>query len=310
MVSPQIKTWNHTAPSRLEVCIPFYKDDPSVLIRQLGTQSAASQIALLVCDDGSQSAQLTQTVIRALDTFPGAATLLTLPQNMGRGQARNTLISHAKADWLLMLDADMDLPDDGFIATYLAQIDDMGTPACIVGGFSVNMTNVLPKYRLHAHQARISECVSAQIRSQDQGRFVFTSNIVVHRDIARTIGFHPDFKGWGWEDVEWGLRVVQLHPVRHIDNPAVHVGLDDDATLIGKYGQSADNFKHVKRLHPKAINRSPLARAARLAALVPGSDRIAPLFAQLAKQRHLPMKLRILSLKLFRAALYSNAYRG
>lgn len=310
MVLPHIQVWNDQAPRRLEVCIPFYKDDPSLLIRQLAAQSHAPDIALTLCDDGSKSATVTQAVARALGNFPGAATLLTLPRNMGRGQARNTLIAHAKSDWLLMLDADMELPAPDFIARYLAQVATLQTPACIVGGFSVDVVHVAPKYLLHAHHAKMSECVPASIRGQDPGRFVFTSNIVVHCNIAQTIGFHPDFHGWGWEDVEWGLRVVQDYPVHHIDNPAIHLGLDSAEGLIAKYRQSVENFRKVRQLHPDAIGRSPLARAARLAAHVPGAEHLAPGFAWIALQDNLPLNLRILGLKLFRAALYSRAYRG
>lgn len=309
MVPPTFQVWNDQAPRRLDVCIPFYKDDPSPLVRQLSAQTDASDIALTLCDDGSQSATLTEAVKRALGNFPGAATLMTLPRNMGRGQARNALIAHAKSDWLLMLDADMELPARDFISRYLAQIAALQVPGCIVGGFGVDMEHVAPKYRLHAHHAKLSECVTADIRAKDPGRFVFTSNIVVHRQIAQTICFHPDFQGWGWEDVEWGLRVVRDYPVLHIDNPALHLGLDTDAGLLTKYRQSVENFIKVKALHPEAIGRSPLARAARIAALLPGAERLAPAFAWVARQGHLPLHARILGLKLFRAALYSRAYR-
>ena len=57
-------------------------------------------------------------------------------------------------------------------------------------------------------------------------KYVFTSNLLIRRDVFDAEPFDAGFVGWGWEDVEWGMRVSRRHPIAHIDNPATHLGLD------------------------------------------------------------------------------------
>ncbi|MBA3070096.1 MAG: glycosyltransferase family 2 protein [Hyphomonas sp.] len=292
-----------TSPApRLAICIPAYRDDASALIRALSVLPEAAECALLLYDDGSGDAELVRKHEAALADYPGRKILQVAPENLGRSFARNWLVAHAPTSWILFIDADM-LPDHpDFLARYLRAAEDAPGPALIAGGFSLDQVMPGPHNRLHHAQAQASDCVDAQTRRSDPGRFVFSSNILVHRDVLKQVGFDEEFSGWGWEDVDWGLRVVAAFPVVHIDNTATHFGLEPDDRLLDKFGASGPNFARLVSRHPEAAERMPLLAASRR---VKGIPLLVPVARAIAAARFLPVRLRVAALKVYRAAAYA-----
>ncbi|MEL7032748.1 MAG: glycosyltransferase [Pseudomonadota bacterium] len=293
-----------TGDALISICVPTWRDSADALLSSLLRQPGAEQCTLLIFDDGSHDPSLLRQLTRQILRFPGPARLVSAPKNCGRSHARNRLFDLAETDWVLFLDADMQPDDEAFLERYLDAVDAQDEPALIPGGFSLKHARPTRETRLHAMQSRASECVPATIRAQAPGRFVFTSNVLVHRSVLQNVSFDPGFQGWGWEDVDWGLRVAAQFPVLHIDNPATHLGLDSDAKLIKKYDDSADNFLRLIERHPHDMAATPLYRAAKTLSHTPGLNVMKGLFRGLAQSRWLPMRLRLMSLKLFRAAVY------
>lgn len=296
-----------SGPAAITVLVPCYKDDPRPLLRALGGCADAVHAHVIVFDDGSGDCVLSSDTKRTLEAYPGPATLVTSFENVGRAQARNRLLSYAQTSWVLLLDADM-LPDDHlFIARYLDALAHMRTPSLVAGGFSLKRVKALPRQTLHALQSAASECLPAETRAAEPGRYVFTSNILVHRDILDQVPFDPGFTGWGWEDVDWGLRVAESFNVQHIENTATHLGLDTDRDLIRKYETSGANFARMAASHPEAASTMPLFKAARmLAKLGPLNLPLRLVCRQVARTPVLPGRLRLKALKTLRASAYAK----
>lgn len=290
----------------ISICVPTYMDSADALLASLVRLDGAEQCTLLVFDDGSGQAELTRLLAAQILRYPGPARLITAPANRGRAHARNRLTALAETDWTLFLDADMRPDDADFLKRYLDAAEGCDGPALIAGGFSLKHAVPTAETRLHAAQAAASECLPAQVRAKAPGRYVFTSNILVHNEILDTVTFDDEFRGWGWEDVDWGLRVAAEHPVHHVDNPATHLGLDRDTALMDKYARSGANFSRALARHPAALKATPLYRAARLVSRLPARRAIAALARRTARTRALPLKLRLFGLKLYRAAIYAE----
>lgn len=305
LVSETLYSRGDMERGRLTLAVPTYRDDPARLISALAACTGASDVNLLIYDDGSKDAGLRASCEDLIRLWPGAATLISSEINSGRSNARNRLLAHAKTDWILFLDADM-LPDtEEFFETYTKTIAEQSGPALIAGGFSLDQITPTDSQSLHAAQSLKSECMPASARATEPGRYVFTSNILVHKTVLTTVRFDDDFMGWGWEDVDWGLRVSQNFPVIHIDNTATHLGLDDTDTLLAKYQESGANFFRIVSRHPEAARNMKLTRVARKLAKLPGRTIIAHLSKWAAKSK-LPNRLRLQALKLFRAAIYAE----
>ncbi len=293
----------------LSICIPAWRDTASPLLTSLASLPDHKDCEILVYDDGSADANMTRTINTLLADFKGPAKLITAEKNHGRSHARNRLMAHATSDWLLMLDADM-LPDDEkFLTRYIEAMAGQSDPALIAGGFSLQQVTPTKAQSLHAAQSNRSECLGAAQRQEAPGRYVFTSNILVHRKVLDAVYFDDGYKGWGWEDVDWGLRVADQFPILHIDNTATHLGLDDTGTLLKKYGTSGANFARLAAQHPAAAGDMPLFKVARKLRRLPGRGLLETVCKTIAIAPIglTPMRLRLFALKLYRSVIYSRS---
>lgn len=288
----------------LSILIPFFRDEPVRLLKAL--DGAGGDVEVVVLDDGSGDPDLATRVAGTVQAMALPARFVALSSNEGRSKGRNRLASHARGQWMLFLDADM-LPDrPSFIADWLALIADR-KPAVAFGGFSLDQTPRTRAHALHRAMALKSDCLSAEVRAQAPEKHVFTSNLLVRRDVFETIGFDEAFTGWGWEDVEWAMRVARSHPIVHVDIPASHLGLDTAATMARKYEQSAANFARVVEGHRAVVETYASYRAARILKRAPLRGLWRPVVKAFALADLAPLPARDFAMRLYRAALYAEA---
>jgi glycosyltransferase involved in cell wall biosynthesis len=294
--------WAAATP-RLSVLIPTYRDDPSALLKALDERGVDAEIVLL--DDGGGDAALTRRMAGRIEKLKLPARLIVLSPNEGRAKGRNRLARHARGRHLLFLDSDM-LPDPvDFLARWSAVAADDAPVA--FGGFTLDQTPRRPEHELHRAMALKSDCTPAPERAREPEKHVFTSNLLVRRDVFEAIGFDEGFAGWGWEDVEWAMRVAPLHPIVHIDNSASHLGLDTAPALAAKYEQSAANFARVVKSHLEVVRDYPSYRVAMALKPLPLRTTWRPMLKAVALTEAAPTPLRAFALRLYRAALYSDA---
>lgn len=288
---------------RLSVLIPTYRDDPSALLKALDERGADAEIVLL--DDGGGDADLTRRMAARIEKLNLPARLIVLSPNEGRAKGRNRLAGHARGRHLLFLDSDM-LPDPKDFLTRWAAVaaDDV---AVAFGGFTLDQTPRRPEHELHRAMALKSDCTPAPERAREPAKHVFTSNLLVRRDVFELVDFDEGFAGWGWEDVEWAMRVVRFYPILHIDNSATHLGLDTAPALAAKYEQSAANFARVVASHREVVSAYPSYKVAKALKLAPLRGIWRPMLKAVALKEAAPTPLRAFALRLYRAALYSDA---
>ncbi len=301
--------WAAATP-RLSVLTPFFRDDPRPLLASLATEAdalAGSAELVLLDDAGGDPARSAAAAVAVADSALPAA-LIALGWNEGRARARNRLAATARGRHLLFIDADM-LPDrPDFLRTWLALADREDAPAAF-GGFSLDQASPGAEHRLHHALQLRAECLPAAVRERTPAKHVFTSNLLVRRDVLEAEPFDEAFAGWGWEDVEWGARVAARFGVRHIDNPATHLGLDTAAALAAKYEQSPPNFARLLDRHPELVRAFPAYRAARLLSRLPGRGRLRRGLKAVALAEAAPLRARIAAMRLYRAALYAEVVR-
>lgn len=295
--------WAGARPE-LSVLIPFYRDDPRRLLSMLDAQSGAEAVEVVLIDDGGVDPANSAAMEAHLATLTLPVRLVRLASNEGRSKGRNRLVRHARASALLFLDADM-LPDAGdFLARWLEEAR-AGTPVAF-GGFTVDQTPAEDRTALHRHMSVRSDCVPAALRTTAPEKHVFTSNLLIRRDVFEAEAFDEAFAGWGWEDVEWGMRVARRWPIRHIENTATHLGLDAAPALLGKYEQSAANFARVVAAHRETVSRYPSYRAAETLKRAPLRRVWRPALKGLALAAWAPIGMRAFAARAYRAALYAE----
>jgi len=299
--------WRGARPA-VSVLIPFLRDDPSDLLQLLDEEAGAvgRSVEIVLLDDGTGDADLTARIRARLDAMSLPARLVSLPVNQGRSKGRNRLAKAARGGSLLFLDSDMRPDHRRFLWTW-ADLVARADPAVAFGGFSLLQAPTDARFSVHRSMATRSECVPYLERAKTPEKYVYTSNLLVRRDVFESEGFDAAFTGWGWEDVEWAMRVSRRHPVIHVDNPATHMGLDTVEALAGKYEQSAPNFARVIAKHPDIVSTYPSFKAARLLKRIPALKLARPWLKRAAVSGWLPVATRAFSLRLYRAALYAEA---
>ena len=294
------------ARARLSVLTPFFRDDPRPLIAALAAEAEARDgaVELVLLDDRGGDSALSAAVSETVAALPVPAALLTPERNEGRAKGRNRLSAAARARHLLFVDSDMlpDAPD--FLRRWLAEAE-ADAPVAF-GGFSLDQARPEPRHRLHHALQLGAECLPAADRARNPAKHVFTSNLLVRRDVLEAEPFDESFSGWGWEDVEWGARVAGRFGVRHIDNPASHLGLDTAAALAAKYEQSPANFARLLARHPEMVRGFPSYRAARMLRRLPARAPLRRGLKALVLAEAAPLRARTAAMRLYKAALYAE----
>jgi len=295
---------NGSKPS-LSVLIPFYRDDPSELISALAEAGNISAEVLLY-DDGNQDEVLTQNIQRAADNAKCSVTLITAHENKGRSFGRNYLFNAARADWVLFLDADMHPLTHDFLKNYI-DIIKTDQADIIFGGFQVQVKRGPAATEIHRKMSLLSDCESAAKRQSLGPKNVASSNLCVKKNVLIQEPFDDEFTGWGWEDSEWAARAAKTYRLIHIDNPALHLGLESTNTLLSRFKTSGHNYARFTEKHPEIAKSLPLYRWTMTLKKWPLHKALRPVLRAIVKFQFMPMGLRIRALKLWRASWYTEA---
>lgn len=295
----------------ISVVVPFKDYDVHQLATELVTLAARSRapVEILFADDGSTATAIREGLVAVFEKAATPCGLLIASSNLGRALIRNQLAVHARGAFLLFLDADMlpDRPDylDHYVE--LARTDEVDV---VYGGRSyARIRDISPDMLLYHEYSRRAECLDAGQRQRRTRWYVMTNNLLVRRRLILEQPFSGSYVGWGYEDMEWALR-VDTSKILHIDNTASHMGLISSTQLLSKIGESRENFRRIAREAP-AFRDVPIYRvASRLAHWPLLTDALHALSRRLLLIRTLPLIIRFALLQGFRLATYASALRS
>lgn len=228
----------------LSILIPVFNYPCASFVEQLHRQAMQLGIAfeILVADDGSTAAATVQAN-RRINDLPHAR-YVELGQNHGRPYTRNWLVSQAQGQSLLMMDCDASPTDEHFVERYLPY---MGSPQVVCGG--ILHTELLPSPRVslrHRYEKRMEPLLTAERRNRHPYACLRTFNLMMPLLVARQIPFDEGITRYGYEDTLLGAQLQRANvPVVHIDNPLLHLDLDDNARFLTKTEESMHTLSHI-----------------------------------------------------------------
>jgi len=253
----------------LSILIPVYKFDVTQLVKDIHQQATAAGIAFEIrCYDDASGTSHT-TINSTLAEMDGVV-YKEFDENQGRSRIRNLLADDAQFAQLLFLDCDSSTPDSQFIQRY---IDAAGENHIVYGGRSYE-TNAPSNKRFYLRwlYGRERETISATQRSEQPYSQFMTNNFLVPSSIYNSIRLDETLKGYGHEDTLFGVALSDQNiPVVHIENPLLHLGLEDAETFLqktkeglsnlhflirsGKIGKEVKIYRYFKRTKKLGMNR-------------------------------------------------------
>jgi glycosyltransferase involved in cell wall biosynthesis len=222
------------------VLIPVYNWPVAGLVHALLAQQAAwpGPVEIRLLDDGSASEFRRQN--QPLAALPGV-TYQELPRNVGRAAIRNQLVAQARYPWLLLLDNDSSLPDASFLARYAAAREQ---DSVLVGGTCYEPAPPAdPALRLRWHYGRQREQRPAAVRQPEPYAQLTINNLLIQAAVFRRFALDESLTRYGHEDTKFGWRLREAAvPVRHLDNPVRHDGLEPAAVFLRKSREAVLNL--------------------------------------------------------------------
>ncbi|MFK7756793.1 MAG: glycosyltransferase family 2 protein [Flavobacteriales bacterium] len=223
----------------LSILIPVYNYDVTELVTELSKQCVAMRIQFeIICLDDASTQNCSPAI--DLDHFGWVQT----NENLGRAGARNKLVSLARYDVLLFLDADMKVIEPDFIANYFKYAKENSV---VCGGFVY--TNVKPEnhYLLRWNYGRKYEVKIASERAEEPFGSFMTGNFLALKSVMVSHLFDESLLIYGHEDTLFGKALLEAAvKIKHIDNPALHDGLETNEKFIEK---TKEGMKSLSQLY-------------------------------------------------------------
>lgn len=222
------------------ILIPTYNYDCTSLVRALHRQGeqlrAETQgkfdFEIIVADDCSTDAESVRKN-RAINELERCR-LWESPRNLGRAAIRNRLAELAAFPYLVFIDSDAQADESpDYLRLYWQY-----APTCpVVCGGARNVHSLpSPKMALRfRYEQWLDKKRVAEVRRRQPYSEFSTFNFLVARDTFLSLRFNEQCKHYGYEDVDFGLRLKQAGiPIKHIDNWLIHAGLDENHSFLEK----------------------------------------------------------------------------
>lgn len=227
----------------LSILIPTYNYDCFSLVKELKKQADALQFEyeILVQDDCSSLFIEENSKINALEkcSFNINST------NLGRTNNRLTLVNKSSYDLLLFLDSDVFPKDDDFLKNYLSELSKSSFNV-IFGGIIYKEQKPEINEILRWVYGKERESLTVCKRLKKPYKTVFTSNLLIKKNIYRELLFNTDLCNYGYEDFVIAQELKSKNIIiQHIDNPVFHLNLETSSIFLNKIQISLQNLKII-----------------------------------------------------------------
>ncbi|NOT37833.1 MAG: glycosyltransferase [Saprospiraceae bacterium] len=228
----------------LSILIPVFRQNIENFVLQIRQAAVFAKVdhEIIIADDGSGPEW--KNALNALERIPGIK-LIFNEANKGRASIRNQLARESRFNVLLFLDADGELVNHKFIDNYKHYFNHP-----IVYGGRIYRTNIpVNKNKLlHYTYGIQNESKEASIRNTKPYEFFHSNNFIVSKELILQYPFDESLKHYGYEDLLWIHQFVNKDiEIKHIDNPVIHLGLEDSTIFLLKINDSLNNLVAIEK---------------------------------------------------------------
>ncbi len=235
----------------LSILIPVFNFNIVSLVTELHRQATDASIPfeIIVLDDCSSALLRDQNQDVA---HLSGVRFYVLDKNIGRSRIRNRLAEMAVYNSLLFMDCDSEVFSGFYISNYLAYC---GEKMVVCGGRVYNEEPPEePEYLLRWLYGMKRERIPDYIRNLSPYRSFMTNNFLIDKSVCLQIQFDESIIQYGHEDTLFGLELKKRGiPIKHINNPLYHVGLEISSQFLRKTSEAIENL--LTLLHDGKIRK-------------------------------------------------------
>lgn len=226
----------------ISILVPIYNTDVTHLVQDVITQCIGESIPFEIILIDDNSAPEWKQKNRALSQLQNVM-YSEKTEHIGRAKIRNELADAAKFPYLLFIDNDVKIEKQDFLHTYLLECQ---PNAVVYGGMMYEPENVDNANNLRQKYGRKKECVSASERQKNPYKSFNTINVLIAKNVFESIRFDESISEYGHEDTLFGFRLQQKNiPIKHIDNPVVHLNSVSNEEFVRQTKQSVENLYKI-----------------------------------------------------------------
>ncbi len=229
----------------LSILIPVYQYDVQALVRDLVRQADHLSVdwEIICLDDASDPFWRDRN--RSVSELPGVK-YREAEKNLGRSRVRNRLVQLASHPYLLFMDCDSGVVRSDFLEAYVGVL---APNRVLCGGRVYRDTRPEePAYALHWLYGREREEQPAEKRELQPHHAFMTNNFVAPREVLLRFPFEEALTQYGHEDTLFGQQLADADiPVKHLDNPLEHLGLERSDVFLAKAKQAIENLAFLRK---------------------------------------------------------------
>jgi glycosyltransferase involved in cell wall biosynthesis len=229
----------------ISILIPSYNYNTLPLVEELYHQAVSEKIEfeIIVQDDASVVNENTKINLK-INQLPNCR-FERNEINLGRGQNRNSLVSKAQFDWILLMDCDTFPKNNNFIKNYIESAEDKNIKA-VFGGILYYDEKPKEDEMLRWVFGKSREEIPLPKRLKNPYHYTLISNILIRKEVLVSHPFKSEIYNYGYEDIVFilGLKSENII-INHIENAAYHLNLEKSAIFLTKFHSSLENLKIV-----------------------------------------------------------------
>ncbi|OFY61059.1 MAG: hypothetical protein A2V46_01115 [Bacteroidetes bacterium RBG_19FT_COMBO_42_7] len=229
---------------KISILIPVNDFDIVALVHSMreGMASVQEFCEILIGDDGSSEEYKKKYQSAAAENIR----VISSEKNIGRAAIRNRMITEAKGDLLLFIDADT--MTRGTAETFLNKwLEYIGSERVICGGILyTDSPPGDPDKTLRWKYGRKKEQQKPGERNKHPHASFSTFNVLIDKSIFSKFRFYEELKKYGHEDTLFSYQLKKAGiNVLHIDNGLVHEGLETNKEFLTKTKSSIENLSKL-----------------------------------------------------------------
>jgi len=233
----------------LSIVIPTYNYNIVPLVEELHRQAVdvGIEFEIIILDDASTNTSISEENKKGIDQKNNVSYIIS-QKNRGREKTRQKLAEDSKYHWLLFLDSDTFPKEEDFIKRFISSLDE--ETKLIFGGIAYKSKTPSVNEILRWSYGKSREQIPVEKRKKNNYLTINSGGFLIDKSVFLDINSQITWGNYGL-DILFTYNLLKNDiPVKHINNPVYHLGLETNQEYLIKSKKAVETlyFLQNKRL--------------------------------------------------------------